>query len=92
MSSVEDTNFGVANATVAIMRQLGMNVSMGIIMMLFSIYGLSRRSIAPEVHGEFIISSRIGFIIFTALCVLAIFALIARGKLGGKETADETVV
>lgn len=90
MSSVDKKDFGVASATISIMRQLGMNLSMGIMMMLFSIYNLKGRSIKPEVYGNFLMSSRIGFTIFTVLCVLAIFALIARGKLKPKaEDAGE---
>jgi MFS family permease len=79
MSSVEKRNYGVASATLATMRQVGMMLSMGIAMLLFAVY-IGRVEITPEYYSVFVRSVRIAFIIFAALCFGGIFASFARGK------------
>ena len=83
MSAVERKDYGVASGALATMRQVGQMVSMGVIMMLFNIIlGATTRinRITPDSYGPFLRCSRIGFIVFTALCVLGVFASLARGK------------
>ncbi len=83
MSAVETKDYGVASGALATMRQVGQMISMGIIMMLFNIImGATTRvnKITPESYGSFLRCSRIGFIVFTGLCVLGVFASLARGK------------
>jgi len=79
MSSVNQRFYGVASATLATMRQVGMSFSMGITMLLFAIY-IGRVEITPEYHPLFLSSTKIAFIIFTALCSVGIFASLVRGK------------
>ncbi len=79
MSSVEKRDYGVAAATVATMRQVGMMFSMGIAMLIFAIY-IGRVEITPEYYPVFVESVRIAFAIFAALCFGGIFASLARGK------------
>jgi len=79
MSSVKQRFYGVASATLATMRQIGMSFSMGITMLLFAIY-IGRVEITPEYHPLFLSSTKTAFIIFTALCSGGIFASLARGK------------
>jgi len=79
MSSVKQRFYGVASATLATMRQVGMSFSMGIAMLLFAIY-IGRVEITPEHYPLFLNSTKIAFIIFTALCSGGIFASLARGK------------
>jgi len=79
MSSVKQRFYGVASATLATMRQIGMSFSMGIAMLLFAIY-IGRVEITPEHYPLFLSSTKIAFIIFTALCSAGIFASLARGK------------
>lgn len=79
MSSVKQRFYGVASATLATMRQVGMSFSMGITMLLFAIY-IGRVEITPEYYPLFLSSTKIAFIIFTALCSAGIFASLARGK------------
>ncbi len=79
MSSVKQRFYGVASATLATMRQIGMSFSMGITMLLFAIY-IGRVEITPEHYPLFLSSTKIAFIIFTALCSAGIFASLARGK------------
>ena len=79
MSSVEKRSYGVASATLATMRQIGMMFSMGVVMLIFAIY-LGRVQITPEYYAPFLSSLNTAFIIFTVLCFGGIFASLARGK------------
>ncbi len=78
MSSVKQRFYGVGSATMATMRQIGMSFSMGITMLLFTIY-IGRVEITPEHYPLFLSSTKIAFIVFTALCTAGIFASLARG-------------
>ncbi|MCK4263219.1 MAG: MFS transporter, partial [Dehalococcoidia bacterium] len=80
MSSVEAKFYGVASATLATMRQVGMVLSMGIAMLLFTVY-MGRVQITPEYYVEFVESVRAAFGIFAILCFGGIFASLARGKM-----------
>jgi EmrB/QacA subfamily drug resistance transporter len=80
MSSVDKRFYGVASATLATMRQVGMTFSMGIAMLIIAVY-MGRVEITPVYFSSFLMSTRIAFISFTALCFLGIFASLARGKI-----------
>jgi len=80
MSSVQSRYLGVASATVATMRQVGMMLSMGLAMLLFAL-NIGKVQIAPEHHAMLLASMHMAFIIFTILCVCGIFASLARGKM-----------
>ncbi len=79
MSSADRRLYGVASAIVATMRTLGQMLSLGITMLIFSVV-IGRVQITPEHYGAFLSSTRIAFTIFAALCVLGIFASLARGR------------
>jgi EmrB/QacA subfamily drug resistance transporter len=79
MSSAPKTAYGVASATLATMRQVGMVLSMGIAMLMFALY-IGRVQITPEYYPLFQQSMKTAFIIFAALCFGGIFASLARGK------------
>jgi EmrB/QacA subfamily drug resistance transporter len=84
MSSVEKRHLGVASGVVGTMRMVGQMMSMGIAMMLISLF-LGRNSINPETYPGLVSAMHAGFIIFSILSVLGIFASLARnGKLGNK--------
>jgi len=80
MSSVEKRFYGVASATLATMRQIGMMLSMGIAMLIFAIF-IGRVEISPEYYPVFVKSLKIAFVIFATLCFGGIFASLARGKI-----------
>ncbi len=80
MSSVDKRAYGVASAMVSTMRQIGMMLSMGIVMLIFSLY-IGRVEITPEYYPAFVTSTKIAFAIFAALCLGGIFASLARGKM-----------
>jgi EmrB/QacA subfamily drug resistance transporter len=79
MSSVDRRYYGVASATLATMRQIGMTFSMGMVMLIFGIY-IGHVQITPQYYPAFVSSVNIAFIIFAVLCLAGIFASLARGK------------
>jgi len=79
MSSAPNTAYGVASATLATMRQVGMVLSMGVAMLMFTLY-IGRVQITPEYYPLFQQSMKTAFIIFAILCFGGIFASLARGK------------
>jgi EmrB/QacA subfamily drug resistance transporter len=79
MGSVDKRFFGVASGTVAAMRSIGMMLSMGIVMILFSVY-IGQAEITPDYYPDFLISVQVGFIIFTVLSFGGIFIQFAAKK------------
>ncbi len=80
MSAVGKQSYGVASATLATTRQIGMMLSMGITMLIFAIF-IGRAEITPEYYPVFVRSLKTAFTIFAALCFAGIFASLARGKI-----------
>lgn len=80
MSSVEKRFYGIASATLATMRLVGQMLSMGVAMLLFTLY-VGRVQITPEYYPLFLTSIKTAFIIFAVLCFFGIFASLARGRL-----------
>lgn len=79
MSSAPKTAYGVASATLATMRQVGMVLSMGVAMLMFALY-IGRAEITPEYYPFFQQSVKTSFIIFAALCFGGTFASLSRGR------------
>jgi EmrB/QacA subfamily drug resistance transporter len=79
MSAVEKRWYGVAAATLATMRLTGQMLSMGIVMLIIAVT-MGRVAITPEYYPAFLKGMKASFIIFSALCVVGIFASLARGK------------
>jgi MFS family permease len=80
MGSVSGKFLGVASGAIGTTRSTGQMLSMGIVMILFSIY-IGQVEITPGYYPAFLVSMRTAFIIFTALCFGGIFAQLA-GKTG----------
>ncbi len=79
MSSVDRRFYGLASATVSTMRLIGQMLSMGIAMLVLSIY-VGNVQITPEHHVAFLGGMRANLLGFAALCFVGIFASLARGK------------
>ena len=79
MSSVDKKFYGVASGMNGTMRLLGQMLSMGIAMMLFSIF-IGPVEITPEYYPQFISSLHYAFILFTGFCLIGIAASLVRGK------------
>lgn len=79
MSSVEKRFYGVAAATLGTMRLIGSMLSMGIVMIIIALF-IGRVQITPEYYPSFLLSEKVAFIVFAALCFGGIFASLARGR------------
>jgi EmrB/QacA subfamily drug resistance transporter len=79
MSSVEKRYLGVASGVVGTMRMVGQMLSMGIAMMLIALY-IGKQTINPSTYPGLISGMRTGFVIFSVLSFLGIFASLARNK------------
>ena len=79
MSSVEKRFYGVASATLGTMRLVGQMFSMGMAMMIFSVF-VGRVQIAAANQARFLQAIKTGFVIFAALCFAGVFASLARGN------------
>ncbi len=77
MSSVGKKHLGVASAVLGTMRMAGQMMSMGIAMMLLALY-MGQQAIVPESYPGLMTGMRTGFIIFSILCIVGIFASLAR--------------
>ena len=85
MSSVDKRHLGVASGVVGTMRMVGQMMSMGIAMMLIALY-IGKQTINPTTYPGLISAMRTGFVIFSILSVIGIFASLARNeKLGNKK-------
>jgi hypothetical protein len=69
----------VASGVVGTMRMVGQMLSMGIAMMLFALYIGEQKINSTTYHG-LLHSMKTGFMIFSMLCILGIFASLARNK------------
>jgi len=79
MSSVEKRSYGVASGILGTMRQVGGMFSMGITMVIFSLF-IGEVQITPSYYPAFLKSMKVAFAFFTALSFGGIFASLARGK------------
>ncbi len=79
MSSIERKFYGVASGTLATMRLIGQMLSMGIVMIIFTLY-MGMVKITSEYYELFLASAKTAFIIFSILCFLGVLASLARGK------------
>lgn len=77
MSSVEKKHLGVASGVLGTMRMAGQMFSMGIAMMLLAVY-IGQQSLGPANYPCLIAGMRAGFVIFSILCIVGIFASLAR--------------
>ncbi|MBN1633215.1 MAG: MFS transporter [Ignavibacteria bacterium] len=82
MSSVEKKYYGVASSTLSSMRMVGQMFSMGIVIVIISMF-IGKAEITIENQEFFIGSVRIIFLIFSILCFIGIFASLSRGKIHG---------
>jgi EmrB/QacA subfamily drug resistance transporter len=79
MSSVEKKFLGTASATLGTMRLTGMMFSMGIAAMAVHIF-IGEAVIDASTVPGFLKAMKVVFTVFTILCVLGVFASMARGK------------
>jgi EmrB/QacA subfamily drug resistance transporter len=80
MSSVENRFYGVASGALGTMRVMGMALSMGIIILIFSIY-IGKVQITSEYYPLFLRCARMAFTFLAVLCSWGVLASLARGNI-----------
>jgi EmrB/QacA subfamily drug resistance transporter len=80
MSSVDRCDYGVASGMVSTMRLIGQMLSQGIALLIFTLI-MGHTEISYKQTGQLMSSIQIAFIVFAALCVIGLFASLARGNL-----------
>jgi EmrB/QacA subfamily drug resistance transporter len=78
MGAVEKRHLGLASAALGTMRLTGQMLSAGLTMMIFALV-MGRAPVTPALYPLFLRSTRIAFVFFAALCVVGVFASLARG-------------
>jgi MFS family permease len=78
MTAVAPPSYGVASAILATMRQVGNVVSMGLVSVTMAL-SLGRAPLKPEVYPLFERAMRTAFPLLAVLCVVGVFASLARG-------------
>ena len=84
MSSVEKRYYSMASATTGTMRLSGQSFSMGLAMMVISLY-INNQPMSLKLSGEFINAMHTAFIIFSILCVVGVYMSLLRGKVADTE-------
>lgn len=80
MASVDDRFYGVAASTVSTMRMIGMATSMSIVTVLIALY--VGDVTLTNAHSPLLLKSfRTAFLVFSILCVIGVFASLARGNI-----------
>jgi MFS family permease len=79
MGSVDKRLLGVASGAIATMRSAGMILSMGVTMILFSIF-MGKVEVTQEHYQAFLTCMRSAYLIFAVLCFAGIFVQMSTGK------------
>lgn len=72
MSSVENQFYGVASATLATMRNLGMMFSMAIASLAVHAF-IGNKILGDTTIGEFMTASKVIFLLFSFLCIVGVY-------------------
>jgi len=83
MSSVEKRQYGIASSTVGTMRLVGQVLSMGIATVFIAVY-VGSTEITVESAEEFMDAFQPAFAAFAAMCLVGVFASLARGNVRSK--------
>ena len=81
MSSVDQSDYGMASGMVSTMRLIGQMMSLGVAMLIFSVI-MGHVEIAPEQLDRLMVSIKVAFGIFAGLCAMGTIFSLARGNLG----------
>jgi MFS family permease len=79
MGSVDRKFYGVASGTLGTMRLTGQAFSLGLVLLLFSLY-IGKVQITPAYYSLFLKTMKVAFSISAVLCFIGVFASIGRGK------------
>lgn len=81
VGSVPESQVGAANATQAGMRLSGQSMSIGIATMLLAVF-VGGQTIHPGDYPHLLTAMRVGFLIFTVMCVIGVGASLVGPKRG----------
>ena len=84
MGSVGPESYGIAAATLASMRLVGQMLSMGVALLVFTLF-LGSAPVTAATHGAFLSATRTAFAAFAVLCFGGVFASLARGRRGSAD-------
>ena len=87
MGSAEKKYYGIAAAVVSTMRHTGVVLSMGITMIMFSLF-IGRVQIVPQYYGLFQQSVTATFIISAVISFVGIFVSLIRDKIDDIDSCD----
>ena len=73
---------GVASASVGTMRMIGQAISIGVATLVLTVI-VGQHNIVPADYPHVLTSVRITFGVMAAMCVVGVFASLARGKVPG---------
>ena len=79
MSSVEKKQLGNASGMIGTMRNVGQTFSMAIALMLLALF-MGQAKIAQSNYPQLLAAMKVGFIVFSVLCIAGIFASLARNR------------
>nr|WP_284738386.1 MFS transporter [Methanoculleus sp. CWC-02] len=79
MGCVEKRFFGSASAMVAMMRSLGMMLSMGAVLVVFAVI-MGSTTVTPAIFPEFLVSVRLIFLAFAVLSVFGVSLSLRRNR------------
>jgi EmrB/QacA subfamily drug resistance transporter len=80
MSAVPKQSLGLAGAMVGAVRQIGMMVSMGVVMMLTALF-IGKAEVTVANQESFVSALRVAFAVYAVACLGGVFASLARGKM-----------
>lgn len=83
MSSVKGKFYGLASAMVSTARLIGQLTSMALVTLILSLF-VGKAPLGPATYPLFLKSSRSSYLLLSGLCVVGIFASLARGKIHGR--------
>jgi len=87
MGALAPADYSIGSAILATMRLLGQSLSLGLAMMLLGIF-VGPVRLQPGSAPGLLPALRLGFVIFSLLCFLGIFASLARGRQEDRRTAN----
>ena len=79
MATMAPPLYGVASAMLATMRLTGQMLSMGVAMLILTVF-VGREPVTPANEAAFLHAVRTALVVFGALCVAGTFASLARGR------------
>jgi EmrB/QacA subfamily drug resistance transporter len=89
MSAVNKKYYGIASGTMGTMRLLGQMFSMGMVMLIMSVF-VGRVPLTLQNSADFLLSIQVSMSLFFIFCLLGIYASYTRGNIHKDQVSIET--